>query len=140
MEQADMAALERNQELKQELRQELTRDPDNIALFAEVHDAVLDQVAGLLQLSGAPLRAAMADLLDDLRQDFVAEERMLAALRSGSAAGHIAEHGNLLARLAMAADAGTEVCHQALRALPGWFRHHLDSWDALLARDLGQAG
>lgn len=115
-------------------------DADNIALFAEVHDAVLDQVAGLLQLTGEPLRAAMAVLLDDLRQDFVAEERMLAALRSRSSAGHIAEHANLLARLEMAADAGTEVCHQALRALPGWFRRHLDSWDALLAHDLGHAG
>lgn len=115
-------------------------DAANIALFAEVHDAVLDQVAGLLQLSGATLRAAMAQLLDDLRQDFVAEERMLAALRSASSKGHIAEHGNLLARLEIAADAGTDVCHQALRALPGWFRHHLDSWDALLAGDLGRAG
>jgi len=136
MEHAEMAAPERQRELKQERAPE----PDNIALFAEVHDAVLDQVAGLLQLSGEALRAAMADLLDDLRQDFVAEERMLAALRSASAAGHIAEHGNVLARLEMASDAGTEVCHQALRALPGWFRHHLGHWDALLARDLAQHG
>lgn len=114
-------------------------DAGSIALFAEVHDAVLDQVAGLLQLSGEPLRAAMADLLDDLEQDFIAEERMLAALHCASAPGHIAEHGNLLARLAMAADAGTEVCHHALRALPAWFRNHLDHWDALLAHNLGHA-
>lgn len=114
-------------------------DMGKIALFAEVHDAILDQVAGLLQLSGAPLRAAMAVLLDDLRQDFVAEERLLAALRSSSLAGHIAEHSNLLARLEMAADAGTGVCHQALRALPDWFRLHLGNWDALLARDLAHA-
>ena len=111
-----------------------------IALFAEVHDAVLDQVAGLLALTGEPLRAAMAELLDDLRQDFVAEERMMAALGTPSMAGHIDEHRNLLARLAIAADAGSSVCHQALRALPGWFRHHLDSWDALLAQDLASAG
>jgi hemerythrin len=115
-------------------------DAGAIVLFAEVHDAVLEQVDGLLELTGAPLRAAMADLLDDLRQDFEAEERMLAALHCPSSAGHIAEHANLLARLEIAADAGSDMCHHALRALPGWFRHHLDCWDALLAKGLAQAG
>ena len=115
------------------------RDAGNIALFAEVHDAVLDQVAGLLQLEDGALRAAMADLLDDLRQDFIAEERMLAALHCASAAGHVAEHANLLARLQIAADAGTAPCHQALRALPDWFRVHLDSWDASLAHALARS-
>jgi hemerythrin len=60
-------------------------------------------------------------------------------LHSASGAGHVAEHDNLLARLEIAADAGSDVCHQALRALPDWFRQHLDSWDALLAQDLGRA-
>lgn len=113
---------------------------DGIGLFAEVHDAILEQVYGLLQLTGEPLRAAMAVLLDELQQDFAAEERLMATLRCPSSARHRAEHGNLLARLAMAADVGGAVCHRALRALPDWFEEHLDSWDMLIAQRLAQAG
>lgn len=111
----------------------------DIALFAEVHDALLDQVAGLLQQPGPALAAGIVDLIGDLDADFAVEEDLMAALACDSHAQHAAQHAALLASLRALPLGDGAACRAALRALPGWFARHLDTSDTLLALALRQA-
>jgi hemerythrin len=112
--------------------------PD-IALFAEVHDALLDQVADLLQRAGPALAAGIIGLIDDLASDFGVEDDLMAALGCDSRAAHAAQHASLLASLRALPLGDAAACRAALAALPGWFEYHLDSWDTLLALALREA-
>jgi hemerythrin len=111
----------------------------DIALFAEVHDALLDQVAELLQQPGPALAAGIIRLIDDLASDFGVEEDLMKALGCDSHARHAAQHAALLASLRALPLGDAAACCAALAGLPGWFAHHLDTSDTLLALALREA-
>ncbi|KQV90339.1 hypothetical protein ASD15_23820 [Massilia sp. Root351] len=111
----------------------------DIALFAEVHDALLEQVADLLQRPEPALAAGLIGLIDDLESDFGVENDLMAALACDSHAAHAAQHAALLAWLRGLPLGDAAACRAALAALPGWFEHHLDRWDTLLALALREA-
>lgn len=112
----------------------------DIALFAEVHDALLDQVADLLQQPGPALAAGLIGLIDDLESDFGVEDDLMKALGCDSHAEHAAQHASLLASLRALPLGDAAACRAALAALPDWFERHLDTSDTLLALALREAG
>ncbi|UGQ48775.1 hemerythrin domain-containing protein [Massilia endophytica] len=108
-----------------------------IALFAEVHDILLVQVRDLLGMQGERFNAGMAQLVEDLAEDFRLEEELMTALDYRGRDRHVAEHTELLGSLRSLAPSEARA---ALTWLPIWFQQHLANEDTELAHALQAKG
>jgi hemerythrin len=113
--------------------------PSGIALFAEVHDVLLEQVAVLQGQSGPEMMAGLAELIEDFAADFALEEDLMAVLDCKARHHHAAQHAALLHWLRSLLHGDEAVCRSALDELPAWFHWHLETSDMALAEALHAA-
>ncbi|MYN10132.1 hypothetical protein [Pseudoduganella aquatica] len=114
--------------------------PSDIALFAEVHDVLLEQVALLQERSGPKMMAGLAELIEDFAADFALEEGLMGVLECKARNQHAAQHDALLHWLRSLLHGDEAVCRTALDELPAWFHWHLETSDMALAVALHGAG